>query len=147
MNHQQQLIRNMILTDEGAEDGIPLTPPPTKASSISCLWSQRMTPSILRRKKYNYSVSLQQGQSLILHFSVFHHDVGFCAYFNTQPSNVSFSSLSYPQTNKASECIELVPYQYVLSSSGWFNQVFTAPANGSISFCWDNSYSYFNKFI
>ena len=77
MNRQQQLIRNMILTDtEELPQSIP----------ESYLWCQKMTPSILRRKKFNYSVSLQQGQSLLLHFSVFQHDVGFGAYFNTQQS-------------------------------------------------------------
>ena len=35
---------------------------------------------------------------------------------------------------------------YILSSAGWVNYVFTAPADGSISLCWDNSYSYFNKY-
>lgn len=41
--------------------------------------------------------------------------------------------------------IELQPYKYVLSSAGHCNYVFTAPSNGSISLCWDNSYSYFTK--
>ena len=40
----------------------------------------------------------------------------------------------------------MIPYQYVLSTAGWVNYIFTAPAEGSISFCWDNSYSYFNKY-
>lgn len=55
-----------------------------------------------------------------------------------------FPSLT-PQNQPKVEMIELQPYKYVLSSAGHCNYVFTAPSNGSISLCWDNSYSYFTK--
>lgn len=102
------------------------------------VWSQRLCPSILRRKNYRYSVSLTKGQLLLLQFSVFQHDVGFSAYFQSQ--------FAADQTNQK-ECTELQPYQYVLSSAGHCNYVFQAPSDGSVSMCWDNTYSYFNKSI
>ena len=82
-------------------------------------------------------MSLSKGQLLLLQFSVFQHDVGFSAYFQSQFS---------PDTNNQKECIELQLYQYVLSSAGHCDYVFAAPANGSVSLCWDNTYSYFNKY-
>ena len=78
MDRQQQFIRNMVLSDEDST--------PSLKGNI-CSWSQKMTPSILRRKKYNYSVALKKGQSLLLHFSVFQHDVGFVAFFNPSSSS------------------------------------------------------------
>ena len=84
MDRQQQLIRNMMLSEEDGDYS-------TKGNT--CIWSQKMTPSILRRKKYNYSVSLKKGQSILLHFSVFQHDVGFMTYFNSTSSDVFHSPL------------------------------------------------------
>lgn len=110
--------------------------PVTPVVSPSVVWSQRMCPSILRRKSFRYSVSLSKGQLLLLQFSVFQHDVGFSAYFQKQFA---------PDASNPKECIELQPYQYVLSSAGHCDYVFAAPADGSVSLCWDNTYSYFNK--
>ena len=89
ITRQQQLIRNMVLTNDESEENQQVSKP----ASIPCCWEYKVTPSIVRRKKYTYSVSLQQGQSLILHFSVYQHDVGFSAYFNSQPNEVEFINL------------------------------------------------------
>lgn len=76
----------MVLTNDESEENQQVSKP----APIPCCWEYKVTPSIVRRKKYTYSVSLQQGQSLILHFSVYQHDVGFSAYFNSQPNEVEF---------------------------------------------------------
>ena len=96
----------------------------TPVVSPSVVWSQRICPSILRRKSFRYSVSLSKGQLLLLQFSVFQHDVGFSAYFQKQFA---------PDASNPKECIELQPYQYVLSSAGHCDYVFAAPADGSVA--------------
>lgn len=113
----------------------------------SILWWKRLTKSILRRKNFQYSVALQRGQSLVLQFSVYQHDIGFSAYFNAQDVSVDHRLLPHSKNDSKVEVIELQPYKYVLSSLGHYNYLFTAPHDGCISLCWDNSYSYFTKYI
>ena len=70
---------------------------PESSPETSPSWSQKLTAKILRRKSYKYAVTLQRGAALLLRFSVFQHDVGFSAFFHTQPSD-----------DAKQECIEVI---------------------------------------
>lgn len=88
INHRVQLIRNMEIPSFGRlfatfRNGIEMPANSNAMGAEVPVWSQRTSVTILRRKNYKYAISLPRGRTFVLHFSVFQHDVGFSAYFNS----------------------------------------------------------------
>ena len=103
INHRMQLIRNMEIPTSGRWivtlcNGIEMPANCNSTEAEVSVWSQRTSTTILRRKNYKYAISLPRGRTFVLHFSVFQHDVGFSAYFN-----------SNNEKGGKSNCIEVRP--------------------------------------